>query len=439
MAAINKLVLLQKKILILIILRRRFRGRIGKYKKSMWVRQLFKDRARRGEFNILVKDMMMFDHFYFFQTFRMHPHILETLISWVGPFIKKSSFRRETTSPAERLCLTLRYLATGDAQISLATRFRISPATVGRIIRETCQVLWNVLSEKGYLDVPNSKEKWLKIANDFRDTWNFPNCIGAIDGKHVVIQAPPRSGSMFYNYKKTYSIVLLAVCNANYEFTLVDVGEYGRQSDSGVYTSSNLGHAIDNNLLNIPTPRAIPGYHSNKMFPFTFVADEAFALKTFMMRPFPRRNVLDSSETIFNYRLSRARRVIENSFGILASRFRIFRRPIIANADNVKFITKAAIALHNFLMKSQSATHTYCPPELVDQETMRFTRPGQWRSDITNGGALTHLVSQGSHNFTRDAKTVREDFKVYFNSIDGAVGWQEEMVNSTTNPFDEEY
>ena len=95
------------------------------------------------------------------------------------------------------------------------------------------------------------------MAAEFNDKWNFPHCLGAIDGKHVLIQAPARSGSNFFNYKKCFSIVLLAVCNANYEFTLVDIGEAGRQSDGGVYSSSNLGQAIDQNILTFPEPATI--------------------------------------------------------------------------------------------------------------------------------------------------------------------------------------
>ena len=107
-----------------------------------------------------------------------------------------------------------------------------------------------------------------------------------MDGKHIIIQAPP-SGSTFFNYKKSFSIVLMAVCNTNYEFTLIDIGEAGRQSDGSSYNNSKLGMAIDRNLLNIPELTTINEYSSIRKIPFVFVADEAFALKPFMLRPFP--------------------------------------------------------------------------------------------------------------------------------------------------------
>jgi hypothetical protein len=65
----------------------------------------------------------------------------------------------------------------------------------------------------------------------------------------VVIQAPANSRSMFFNY-----IVLLAVCNSNYEFTMVDIGESGRQSDGGTFANSNIGQVITNDLCDIPDP-----------------------------------------------------------------------------------------------------------------------------------------------------------------------------------------
>ena len=95
--------------------------------------------------------------------------------------------------------------------------------------------------KEDFLNAP-SVEKWTNIANDFEMYWNFPNCIGAVDGKHVNIHAPACSWSMYYIYKKLS--ILLAVYDARYRFTLVNIGEAGRRSDSGVYGTSGIGSNI---------------------------------------------------------------------------------------------------------------------------------------------------------------------------------------------------
>lgn len=212
----QKMLLLQKlKIITVMLMYQHARRRKPIRKKRMWVRRLFKERKSKGEFHVLVKDLMLFDHHYFFRMFRMKPTRFEELLSWVAPFIFKSSRTRDVATPSERLCITLRYLATGDAQGTIASCYRVSPSVVSRIIRETCSVIWNILQEKGFLAVPSTVEEWIKISHEFGEKWNFPHCLGAIDGKHVVMQAPARSGSDYFNYKKTHSIVLLAECQGH--------------------------------------------------------------------------------------------------------------------------------------------------------------------------------------------------------------------------------
>ena len=285
---------------------------------------------------------------------------------------------RDPIFPGDRLAVTLRYLVTGDAQCTGAASYRISPSAVSRIITETCDAIWTSLKRMHYLDCPSNVSEWKSVAQEFESKLNFPHAVGALDGKHVVMQAPHNSGSAYFNYKKKHSIVLLPVCNAKYEFTMVDIGDSGRQSDGSVYNNSHLGFAIENNTLNLPDPDVVGSNPENKL-PYVFVADDVFGLKCQTMKPYPDHNIpLD--KRIFNYRCSRARRIIENAFGIAAtSRFWIFRRPILANTEKVILITNSVVALHNFLMKkraSQSENYSYCPPSYVDQESRSGVVPG---------------------------------------------------------------
>lgn len=168
----------------------------------------------------------------------------------------------------------------------------------------------------------------------FYQKWNLPNCLGAIDGKHVVIVAPAKSGSLYYNYKGTFSIVLLATCDADYNFTTIDVGGYGKQSDGGILAGSTLGRQLNSGIL-FTSNRNLPP--TSTCMPCFFVGDEAFPLSTRLMRPYPGKE-LSVSQRVFNYRLSRARRCIENAFGIMSARWRIFRRPIAAEPKHVENI-----------------------------------------------------------------------------------------------------
>lgn len=124
----------------------------------------------------------------------------------------------------------------------------------------------------------------MEHAKRFNDLWNFPNCIGALDGKHIVMEAPANSGSLYYNYKGTNSIVLMALADANYKFTYIDVGCNGRISDGGVYNHCDLSKALEEGTLNIPNATPLP--NRDTPVPYVIVADDAFALKPYLLKPY---------------------------------------------------------------------------------------------------------------------------------------------------------
>lgn len=118
-----------------------------------------------------------------------------------------------------------RYLAAGNSFRSLAYSFRMGESTVREIVYTTCTAIWTVLKPI-VMPVPN-QELWIKSEKGFCDKWNFPNAVAAIDGKHVVIQAPLHSGSDYFCYKKHFSTVL-ALVDPNCKFLFIDVGGYGK-------------------------------------------------------------------------------------------------------------------------------------------------------------------------------------------------------------------
>lgn len=167
--------------------------------------------------------------------------------------------------------------------------------------------------------MPKTQDEWLNIAKNYEDTWNFPYCLGAIDGKHIQLQASIGSGSEYYNYKNTFSVVLVAVVDANYNFIYANVGCQGRILDGGVFQNTSFFKLLNENKLELPTPKMLNG--KEKQMPYVFVADEAFPLKENILKPYPGTHKKNSAKRIFNYRLSRACRVVENVFGILTAVF----------------------------------------------------------------------------------------------------------------------
>ena len=187
-------------------------------------------------------------------------------------------------------------------------------ATVSKIVREGCTAIWQALSST-YLKPPTTEAAWQEIAEEFHSQWNLPQVIGALDGKHICIECPKNAGSDYYKYKGFHSINLMAMCDAHYRFLYVDIGGYGRDNDASIFSSTPLYQHLENNTLNVPLPQNIAGFE----LPYVIVGDEIFALKTWLLKPYPGRN-LNEEEVVFNYRLSRARRTIENAFGIMSAR-----------------------------------------------------------------------------------------------------------------------
>lgn len=270
------------------------------------------------------------------------------------------------------------------------------------------------------MQVPNTEIGWKEKAHNYEILWNFPHCVGAIDGKHVLIQAPANSGSDYYNYKEQFSIVLLAIVDADYNFIYANCGAKGKSSDSGVFQETSFYEAMNENQLSWPEPE--PLRHEPNM-PFVLVGDSAFALTEKMMKPYPGYHEVGNIKRIFNYRLSRARRIVENVFGILCVVFRMFRNTIALQPANAEVAVMACVYLHNFLRRNKQSRALYTPRGTFDSEDSDHNIVGgSWRTEC-GPNILLDLQPSGRPS-PQSAMVTRNKFAEYFISAEGSVPWQ---------------
>lgn len=137
------------------------------------------------------------------------------------------------------------------------------------------------------------------------------------------------------------------------------------------------------------------------------------------MKPYPFRGQ-PAQNRVFNYRLSRARNVSENFFGLICSRFRVLRTQILLNPEKSRQIVKAICALHNFLLEENSSNSMYAPPGTFDSQDLQSQ--SEWRRDT--GTEPIPLEPSNVRNSPQSAKDVRNEFTDYFVSTEGEVEWQ---------------
>jgi len=284
--------------------------------------------------------------------------------------------------------------------------FRVSVSAISVFIPQVCKALYDAL-QPIFMKCPCTPEEWLVVAEDFQTIWQLKHGIGGMDGKHVAVQAPKKTGSRYYNYKKFFSVILFALVDANYRFLYVDIGRNGQNSDAGVWENCDLQAGLRSGQIPIPDP--IPITPGGPDIPFYIIGDDAFPLRPGLMKPYPGSN-LSKEQRITNYRFSRGRRVSENAFGILCQRFRCLRRPLLLSASNTQEVVKACCALHNFMRRGITATNREEPER---QPTSKKT----WVD-----------LEQVPERETADtAKAVRDHLKHYFNGA-GSIPFQDRMI-----------
>ena len=299
---------------------------------------------------------------------------------------------------------------------TIAYSYRLGISTVRKIIVQVCKAMWLIMKPI-YLPEP-TRQHWKNIEAAFERRWQFPNCLGAIDGKHVTIMKPAHSASLYINYKQTFSIVLMAIVDAVYNFIAVDVGAIGSNSDAGIFRKCAIGKRILTDRICSPNDKPLPT--TATPVPHVFVGDEAFPLRYNLLRPFPGKGGLNDQQLRFNYRLSRARRIVENGFGILSQRFRIYHRRMICSPQVAKQVVLATVVLHNYLTSPNDKLHNYV-----------VENPNMTKDFQKQAAGLFDLAPTRGNRGSTAAMEVRNRFMHFFSGV-GYVDWQDESCSIGT-------
>ncbi|XP_050032302.2 uncharacterized protein [Dermacentor andersoni] len=303
----------------------------------------------------------------------------------------KSSAHRHISAQT-RLQVTLRYLSSGELPQSLSQQFKLGCADVGSLIQKTCTVIYKELKDD-FMKAPKSEEDWKEVMRVFNDKCNFPNCVGALSGRHVVIKKPSKSSGTYLNSKKTFSLILLAVVDANCKFRYIDVGARGAQEGSEVWEAAPLHKALNKARL----PKVVKVASSpDILLPPVFVADDSLPLERRIMKPFGDTN-LTQDKRMFNDRLSRARQVVDDAFGTMENRFGCLRTVIQERPERAAAIIYATCVLHNFLGNSMPS-----PPGASAEGSF--------------GGSTFFRFPLSCGKTSPDGAAIRDDLTAFFNS-----------------------
>ena len=294
--------------------------------------------------------------------------------------------------------------------------FRISPQAIGNIVKTMSTIIYKTLKNV-YLQEP-SVHTWKKIEIEYMNYRQISNCLGSIDGKHVRLQKPANKGSLYYNYKHFHSLVLMACVDANYLFTIIDVGACGSANDNAIFRNSAFGKLFFADRLHIPMPEPYP--NDDVVSPYFFIADEAFPLLPNLMRPFSGKSIeaeTSQPKRIFNYRIRRARLNVECAFGMLRSKLRLYYRPLATTVNTSIAIVQATCILHNYV-RMEDRPH-------VNESDISQEFKSKRRLNLVN------INTQRGNTASFDSTNIRNHLMEYFMSPAGAVPWQQERITIT--------
>lgn len=175
------------------------------------------------------------------------------------------------------------------------------------------------------------------------DTFKSGVCHSATDGCHIPVASPAMNRTDYYNRKGWYSVILQGVVDHSYRFIDINVGWPGSVHDARVFAQSSIVKRITDGTLLPDNAICVNGVQ----IPLYLIGDSAYPMKTWLMKPFTHGTILTSEQKTFNYRLCRARIVVENAYGRLKATWRRLMKRNDMIISNIPKVVTAACILHN--------------------------------------------------------------------------------------------
>ena len=278
-----------------------------------------------------------------YANFRVSRNTFQYILDQIkDEIIHEDTRLRPAVTPKCRLAITLYYLSSTAEYRTIANLFGVSPSFVCNCVREVFQAILDTM-KTSFIFLPKGEELD-EIVNVYKEKWGFPMCGGAIDGTHIPIIAPTENHADYINRKGYHSIVMQAVVDSGYLFRDVVGGWPGSVHDARVLSNSHLYQlGNEGKLFSGGISEDINGTIINPLL----LGDPAYPLLPWMMKPYPETPDISPSHKNFNFRLSRARMTVENTFGRWKGRFRRFLKKVDMHVSNVTLAVAASCILHN--------------------------------------------------------------------------------------------
>ena len=278
--------------------------------------------------------------------FRVTRETFEFLCDLVRVKLQKQQTRfRVPVSVEERVGLALWRLATGNSYRSCGLQFGLGKSTAKIICGEFEQAIFDLKDR--FIKFPLTSEENGEKMEEFEELYGIPQIVGAIDGCHIEINAPPQNHEDYFNRKQHYSVNLQAIVDANLKFIHATVGYHGSIHDARVLRLSGLYDCAENQQILSGPLRNISGTDVGPLL----AGDSAYPLTSWLMKPFPDRGRLTPKQRKFNLKFSALRCVVERTFGMLKSRWRIILKTMEQKTITLKKTVIAACDLHNICIE----------------------------------------------------------------------------------------